>query len=257
MMLTACGGPWPTPAWRASAHPPSPSPVSTAVTPTLAPADFVAIAHGIERRDLTVLIDARRARLLAFRIDPARTEWRVRYAPGRPAVVSAWERSAALVFNAGYFDENDAALALLITDGQRFGSSYENFGGMLAVDAGGGVRVRSLVAEPYAPEEMLTQAIQSFPMLIYPDGSTFAKEDGDRARRTAVAQDANGLIYVFIAPESAWTLVELATTLKALDWDLVIALNLDGGGSTGFYTRAGEWHDSFTPVPAVVVVASK
>jgi uncharacterized protein YbjT (DUF2867 family) len=117
--------------------------------------------------------------------------------------------------------------------------------------------VRSLVAQPHQPGERLDQAVQGFPMLIYPDGTAFAREDGARARRTALGQDAEGRIYVILAPRTALTLAELAAWMRASDLDLIIALNLDGGGSTGYDAGPSDRVDSLTPVPSVVVVEAR
>ena len=125
---------------------------------------------------------------------------------------------------------------------------------MLQVDADGGVRVRSLAAEPYQPGEALAQAAQGFPMLIQPDGTLYANEDGKRARRTVVGQDADGRVLVIVAPLGLFTLAEMAAWLRGADFGLVIALNFDGGGSTGYAAGANDRVDSITAVPVVVGV---
>ncbi len=198
-------------------------------------------------------------RLIVFRIDPAFFSFRVLYTPGIPRRVSEWGAGvgARLAFNAAFFDEKDVAVGLVVSDGKVFGESYEGFGGMFAVDAEDAPSLRSLAAQPYVPGEPLAQAVQGFPMLIYPDGSTFANDDEKRARRTAVGQDAAGRVYLVVAPHNAFTLAEFAAWLHDSDLGLTAALNLDGGGSTGYYARPGDAVDSFTPVPAVVVVYAK
>jgi hypothetical protein len=55
-----------------------------------------------------------------------------------------------------------------------------------------------------------------------------------------------------IAPQGGFTLAGLAAWLSASDLDLTLALNLDGGGSTGYYAGPGDQVDSLTPVPAVI-----
>jgi uncharacterized protein YigE (DUF2233 family) len=195
-------------------------------------------------------------RLIVFRIDPAFFSFRVLYTPGLPRRVSEWgaEAGARLAFNAAFFDEKDFAVGLVVSDGQVFGQSYDGFGGMFAVDDRGAPSLRSLAAQPYQPGEPLAQAVQGFPMLIYPDGSAFAKEDATRARRTGLGQDAAGRVYLVVAPHNAFTLAEFAAWLRDSDLGLTAALNLDGGGSTGYYAGPGDAMDSFTPVPAVVAV---
>ena len=195
-------------------------------------------------------------RLIVFRIDPAFFSFRVLYTSGLPRCVSEWgaEAGARLVFNAAFFDEKDFAVGLVVSDGKVFGESYDGFGGMFMVDEQGAPSLRSLAAQPYQPGEPLAQAVQGFPLLIDPDGSVFAKDDEQRARRTALGQDAAGRVYLVVAPHNAFTLAEFAAWLHDSDLGLTAALNLDGGGSTGYYAGPGDAVDSFTPVPAVVAV---
>ena len=222
-------------------------------TPTPNP-NWLTLAPGFERREWRVSFpEGYSETVIAFRVDPAQYRFRVLYAPTQPALVSQWERSARLVFNAGFFDENNVALGLLVSDGQFFGQSYVGLGGMFSV-AGNVPNVRSLIDAPYQPGEALEQAVQSFPTLLRPDGTVFANEDGARARRTAIALDGVGRVLVFIASRGGFTLAQLAVWLKDSDLGLTAALNLDGGGSTGYAAGPNDSVDSFTPVPAVIAV---
>ena len=264
--LLACAStPQPTPLL-----PFTPAPLPTlgrpqggAPTPTPAPADtgWLAQSRGLDRREIAARFQSLgfEERLILFRIDPAYFSFRVLYTPGIPRRVSEWgaEVGARLAFNAAFFDEKDIAVGLVVSDGKVFGESYEGFGGMFAVDAEGQPSIRSLAAQPYQPGEPLAQAVQGFPMLIYPDASAFAEGDEKRARRTAVGQDAAGRVYLVVAPHNAFTLAEFAAWLHDSDLGLTAALNLDGGGSTGYYAGPGDAVDSFTPVPAVVAVYAK
>jgi hypothetical protein len=249
--LGGLGTPLASPAALTPASAASPAPADSGWTSTE--------TDGLERRAVTVpfaevgLVE----RLVLFRADLVRLALRVRYTPGFPFHVADWDRQARLVFNAGFFDENDAALGLVVADGQAFGRSYETYGGMLAVDPAGAVSLRWLPAQPHLPGEALSQAVQSFPMLIRPDGTAYADEDGGRARRTAVGLDDQGRLVVIIAPDGLFTLAGLAAWLHGSDLGLTAALNLDGGGSTGYYAGPNDTVNSFTPVPAVVALYAR
>ena len=241
---------------------PAPLPAQTQTqTPIPLDTGWLSLSPGLDRREVAARFPSLgfEEGLILFRIDPAFFSFRVLYTPGIPRRVSEWgaEAGARLVFNAAFFDEKDVAVGLVVSDGRVFGESYEGFGGMFVVDAEGAPSLRSLAAQPYQPSEPLAQAVQGFPMLIYPDGSAFSKEDGARARRTALGQDAAGRVYLVVAPHNAFTLAEFAAWLHDSDLGLTAALNLDGGGSTGYYARPGDAVDSFTPVPAVVAVYAK
>jgi len=272
-LLSACALPSPITSRQpfdfAQGQPPTASsqpPTATRQLPTPTPSDsgWLSLDPGLDRREIVVpFYDLGFAeRLILFRIDPSSFTFRVRYSPGFPRYVSEWDPSttlragpttARLVFNAGFFDENNAALGLLVSDGQSFGASYRDLGGMFAV-VEGRPSIRSLIFQPYELIEPLEQAVQSFPTLIYPDGSPFDKEDNVRARRTALGQDAAGRVYLVIAPHNAFTLAELAAWLHASDLGLTIALNLDGGGSTGYSAGRYDKIDSLVPIPAVIAV---
>ena len=82
-------------------------------------------------------------------------------------------------------------------------------------------------------------------------------DDGRPARRTVVAQDYQGRILIIVAPRGYLSLHELARFLAESDLDLDVALNLDGGYSTGLWLQADGLIvniDSLVPVPSVVSV---
>ncbi len=112
------------------------------------------------------------------RFDVRHVRLSVGYQPAHPLYMSDWMRKeqATAIINGGYFDQQDRATGLVISNGQVFGTSYSGFGGMLSVDGQGRLRLRYLVQQPYGPSEQLKQAIQSAPMLVLPGGK--------RAKRT-------------------------------------------------------------------------
>jgi hypothetical protein len=167
-----------------------------------------------------------------FRLDVAFDE--------RPRSLETWqaETGAALVVNGGYFSiENERYFpdGLAILNGGASGESFNGYGGMLAI-TGRGAELRWLVAQPYDPGERLDAALQSFPMLVKPGGELGfgpAREDHVSARRTVIAQDRLGRILFIVAPQGYFSLHQLSAYLTESDLDLDIAVNLDGGGSTG------------------------
>lgn len=167
-----------------------------------------------------------------FRLDVAFDE--------RPKTLEQWqqETNASLVMNGGYFSINNerySADGLLVVNGAASGRGFQSYGGMLAI-TGRGAELRWLVVEPYDPNERLQAALQSFPMLVKPGGAPGfgpEREDHARARRTVIAQDRDGRILFIVTPQGYFTLHQLSAYLTASDLNLDIAINLDGGGSTG------------------------
>ncbi len=263
------------------------SPPAVRATRQVAPTGWAEVQPGLYRREVygrpggSPLPPAPVERLILFRISPAHFRFRVRYSPGQPLPVSGWAAQApgaALIFNAGYFDAQYRATALVVADGAASGLSYSGFGGMFGVHTcppaplrfgdcrrsptggsggrrqGGGVPfLRSLAAAPVLPAERFEQALQSAPMLLGP-GGVFDHPDPTPARRAVIAQTRGGDFVLIFAPEAVFSLAGLAGWLAASDLDLQAALNLDGGSSAGYWHTRDDWRDSSGPVPAVVVV---
>ncbi len=229
-------------------------------TPTARPADtgWERTALGIEVRSLDVPQDTVTERVTLARVDPAAVRFRVLYDLDAPALVQEWAaRSGAdLVINAGYFTEDDTTIGLTISEGVPYGAPYGDYAGMFAVTADDRVSVRWLRVWPYQPAESMRAAVQSFPILVKPGGVLgFAAEadDGRASRRSVVGQDGAGRILFAVAPAGAFTLHELSGWLTRADLGLDVALNLDGGTSSGLWVRDGPQIDSMTAVPSVIV----
>ena len=157
-----------------------------------------------------------------------------------PQSVEDWqtETNALMVVNGGFFrveNERHIPNGLTVLDGQVMGSSYGSFGGMLAIYEGG-AELRWLAQKPYLLGEPLVAGLQSFPVLVKPGGELgfpAESEDNVRARRTVIAQDREGRILFLIAPRGQFTLHQLSRYLTESDLNLDIAINLDGGPSSG------------------------
>jgi len=191
--------------------------------------------------------------------------FRVHYDPVVPRPVSAWAGllQPLLVVNGGYFTPENETVGLLISDGRAWGTSYGDFAGMFAVNPSPleeKASVRWLRDQPYDPNEPLIEALQSFPVLVKPGGVMgfpANADDGRPSRRTVVAQDRQGRILFIVAPRGYLSLHGLARFLADSDLDLDVALNLDGGFSTGLWLRTNEAPveiNSLVPVPSVISV---
>jgi len=174
-------------------------------------------------------------RIYLLRIDPALYRFDVAYRPGAPQSMTDWqnETGALIIVNGGFFTEANEATGLIVVNGQVSGTSYQDFGGMLAID-NSGPDLRWLPMQPYNPAETLLAGLQSFPMLVKPDGILgYPDEDGQPARRTVIAEDRNGRIIFVLAASGTLTLHQMSQFLVETDLDIYSALNLDGGASSG------------------------
>ncbi|MGE5464852.1 MAG: phosphodiester glycosidase family protein [Syntrophothermus sp.] len=196
---------------------------------------------GLERRVIQIYDDQKQTveSLHIWRIDQNDFRLDVEFAE-KPRSLEAWQKEtqASLVMNGGYFsidNEKYSPDGLAILNGRAHGRSFDGFGGMLAIQ-GGRAELRWLIEKPYDPDESLQSALQSFPILVRPGGRLGfgpEREDHVSARRTVIAQDRQGRILFIVAPKGYFTLHQLSAYLTESDLDLDIALNLDGGGSTG------------------------
>jgi hypothetical protein len=254
-MLTGCNGgaiyTLPIETLSPSATSTPSTPVSSAITQTLAPAatqtphavDFgwETIQRGLERRGIALRDSADEPveDITILRIDPDRFRFDVAYDPqGRELDEWLAGTGAKVIVNGGYFRKEQGEFipdGLIIADGITFGESYGDFAGMFAVGENG-PQLLWLRSSPYDPSEPLRAALQCFPVLIKPGGQTgfpAESEDGIRARRTVIGRDRGGRILFLIASQGYFTLRQLSVYLLDGDLDLDIAMNLDGGPSTG------------------------
>ncbi|HEY3474423.1 MAG TPA: phosphodiester glycosidase family protein [Anaerolineales bacterium] len=254
-------------------------PVSTPVsTPTLAPTpvppvpaametspdpNWSVVRPGLEKRVIEIYNGQNQQveTLHIWRLDQDYFRMDIAF-DGRPKTLEAWqaETGAALVVNGGYYSiENERYFpdGLTISGGETVQRGVNRFEGLLAIDRDR-AEVRWLDEQPYNSSEPLQAALQSFPILVEPGGGLgFPASRGSqaRARRTVIAQDREGRILFMIAPQGHFTLHELSVYLTASGLDLDIALNLDGGGSTGIFMV--EPRDSIPPtrpLPFVILV---
>jgi len=217
------------------------------------------LANGLERRTIQPGGNNALTQLVVLRVDPTFYTFRAHYRPGAPLSMPTWRDNlpgAVAFINANFFDTARNALGLLVADSTVYGQTFANMGGMLEV-RNGYPRVRSLVNEPYYGES-LEQAVQGFPMLVLDGQQAFRNTQGDRvSRRTVVGQDTYGRILLITTPSLfGMRLVDLSAYLPTTDLNLVMAVNLDGGGSTLMWIGSQPAYEAYSldPVPAVLAV---
>lgn len=239
-------------------------PIKKTQAPTPIPqTGWTSVRSGLDRRIINILDDqGNQAEVLyLLRFGSKDFVFRVAY-NSEPRSLNTWqsETNALVIVNGGYFRvENGAYLptGLLVANGKTIGSSYGPFAGMFAV-SNTGPEVRWLSQKPYKPSEPLLFALQSFPVLVKPGGVLGfppQSEDNEKSRRTVVAQDKQGRLLFIVAPYGYFTLYQLASYLIGSGLDLNIALNLDGGTSSGILlSDPHEEISPLTPLPVVITV---
>ncbi len=240
-----------------------PTPTPTVVIPDTG---WEQLRSGLERRTINLFSDAGEPfeHLLILRLEPDGFQFDVAYHP-QPQSLEAWqeETDALIVLNGGYFrleDGTPVPNGLTVMGGESMGSSYGDFGGMLAITEDG-PKLRWLAQAPYDPNEPLLAALQSFPVLVKPGGELgFPQEaeDNRAARRTVIGMDRDGRVLLTVASVGNFTLHGLSAYLVESDLDLDIAINLDGGPSSGMLLADPvDEVSSLAPLPIVITVRQR
>jgi len=243
----------------------TPTPVPTVASSVAAIPEpgWSLIQPGLERRVVDIYDDQNqrlesihiwRVDQKAFRLDIAYDE--------TPKSLDTWQKEtgASIVLNGGYYSiDNERYFpdGLTIVNGELSGRSFNGFGGMLAIHQDR-AELRWLVEQPYNSFEPLQAALQSFPILVEPGGKLgfgAERENHVSARRTIIAQDRAGRILLIVTPQGYFTLHQLSVYLTESDLNLDIAINLDGGGSTGILVaNPRELISPTRPLPFVILV---
>jgi uncharacterized protein YigE (DUF2233 family) len=194
------------------------------------------------------------------RFDTHKIKLSVGYQPGQPQSMNDWmqQEHPLAIINGGYFDQQFNATALVVSNGKVFGESYTGYGGMLSVNTRGSINLRSLRQQPYNPHsEQLEQATQSAPMLMLGGKRTQFNADASQTRRSVVAMDKQGRLLFIVSPNQIFSLDELADQLASSDLSIEVALNLDGGSSTGLYVHGGSSQVALAKLPLVIIVKAR
>jgi hypothetical protein len=246
---------------------PSSSPI---IVPTIAPTpkptgDWVQLQPGLEKRTIDFIKDGQHQETIyLLRLEPDNFQFGVAYEP-QGLTLEAWQdqTGALLIINGGYYRQEGEIYfpnGLTIIDGIPMGSSFGDFGGMFAVSESG-PKLRWLAQQPFNPNEPIIAALQSFPILVKPGGELgFPVEHDDNiaTRRTAIAQDQLGRILFIVAPQGNLTLHQLSDFLTNAGLQIDIAINLDGGPSSGILlAEPSEKIPALSPLPIVITVSTQ
>lgn len=203
--------------------------------------EWETIRPGMERR-VYLPDDSPGVSLMALRIDPARYEFRAHYTPGERLSSGQWlltTPGAVAFINANFFNSERMIVdGLLVSDGRRYGSAYQGYGGMFTV-RDGEAHVTLNAEQPYRGAA-LDQAVEGSPALVLagdPNPQSDLWWRDEQARRTVIAEDSEGRILFIITAYGGSYLEPLSQFLAAADMDIVNAVNLDGGVSTTLYMQ--------------------
>ena len=219
--------------------------------------DWLDLADGLQWRKLLPNGDEL-AQLIVVRVDPRKFRFRVIYQPGQPLSLSGWREladDASVIVNANFFDTNNRALGLAVSDGMPHGSAYRERGGTFLIRNGEATVVASR-SESFQAIEDIEQAAQGFPLLVAQGAQAyFAATGGQRTRRTLIGIDKQSNVLIMVAPFLGLSLADLSAYLPSTGLAIDAAVNLDGGGSTMIALPGADYFQpSLDSVPMILAV---
>lgn len=223
------------------------------VTPAQIYTDWTEVGAGVDFKQVLVTANASEELLDIVRIDPEEAQISFHVQEGEPQTVSDWqaELDATVVINAGYFDEDYELVTRTISKNGAAGPLLSGETGFFHEDTGGW----KLSATPQ--QDRAYQLLQSYPLLVENGEALLETSAEDQAQRTVIAMNEAGMIYFIVAEYGVLTLAQLSQALADLDQPkLSVALNLDGGSSTGLAISSDsvDYLDDSFMVPSVVAI---
>lgn len=180
--------------------------------------------------------------------------------------LSQWaaDCTQCMVINGAYFDENNTPTGYFSAGGTRDGAStYDlNRSGLVSIDSRGQVQIENLTGSTLGSLIATKDGLQSYPILVHNFEPAVKEDSGKRARRTALAltRDNKLAIINYFGQITLYQFArEIASALEG-NQQVKIAINLDGGPSTGLVIRDMAFpdgkktltYDSITPVPNII-----
>ncbi len=206
------------------------------------------------------------ATFLVARLDPAAWTWDLAQDVEQPKTPREWRDvlGASLVINGSYFTASGtpsgfyqnfpttpkSAIPWPNTSARANESGYT---GVVRL-VGGNIHLS------YLPKEEISlkttdQLFLTYPTLLFGGAALIEKDSGLTARRTVLAEDVTGVTYIIVTEGGLISLHDLAAWLVEQPEAFTIAVNLDGGPSTGLALKDGDAaiDTSLAAVPNVVV----
>lgn len=170
-------------------------------------------------------------------LDEAQARLEVVLAPGGAPLEKLLPEGGLAIVNGGYFEADFRPSTWLVSAGVQVSKKSDpSKGGVLAI-AGEHIYVGPMSGLTFEP----ALAVQSFPLIVEPDGKPgIHRDDGRRAARTVACLVGPRLHFILLsAPRGEGpTLFESAELLRASPprgFGCRVALNLDGGPSSGVW----------------------
>jgi hypothetical protein len=182
-------------------------------------------ASGLETTELPL---GNGSELRALRFDQAHYQLSLLSPAGGVHVPADAPPDALAIWNGGYFEPDLKPSGLVLDQGREVAAPSRGSALLLM-----GERFSLMRYREAPPARLRESALQLWPFLIEPGGGDgIRRDDGKRARRSAIGLDDAGRGLLVGVVGEGITLYQLMGALRGLG--AVVAANLDGGPSTGF-----------------------
>lgn len=221
---------------------------------------WVTVAPGIQQFSVS-LTTPQTGHLVLFAFDPKQFDFRFAYSTSSQTVAE-WHRhfpEAVAVFNGSYFHEDQTPSGNLISGGKDLSPRSFDLDKSAVIELAPQFRIVDTLNQPFDATAS-QEAAQSFPVLVRRGQMAVAEDSGKVARRTFVGVRNDGWAVLGVLADGELSLFQLAQKLSQTDVQMQMALNLDGGPSTGYSFTAGNTEqvaNSFTQVPISIIVGRK
>lgn len=223
----------------------------------------------MERRE--AMFDGHPVSFLVSKFSPNAIDWTLVNDPSHPQSIQSWRQQLGsdIVINGAYFDEKNQPTGFYQSSSTTpsitpWPSAVDPAGYTFDVEIVDGrmslfylPSLPSLAQGVPADRSSTTIArearstLLSFPTLLLDGTSLVTSDSGLHARRTVLAQTADGTIFVIVSERGEESLYQMAQWLVAQPEHFTIAGNLDGGPSTGLSTSSSPWdidiHSALVP----------
>jgi hypothetical protein len=221
------------------------------------------LPEGWQRRSVAYA-DGRNVSWIIAPLEKDAWRWTLANDPSNPQSVSGWRgiATADLVINGAYFDEKFQPAGYFKDLESKSSKPWpdkksqtdpKSYSGLIRIKDGQ-LKIIHLTDTPSNEPGNDEQALLTYPTLVS-KGDAVVKEDSKKyARRTILAQDGKGKTYAVIVESGAPSLYEASQWLATQPEKFEVAVNLDGGPSTGlsYNLNGSNFEIPSAPIPNVL-----
>lgn len=223
---------------------------------------WVTSPNGIETYQIPSKNQEALAGLILLRFKKDKFTFDIDHSEDAPRTVESWlekNPNAVTALNGSYFHEDLFPSGLLITKGEKIGDRLFDWSrsGLLVLD-----NPQIIYEQPTEPKNLsqITEAIQSYPVLVKKGVSAVLEDSEKIATRTFVGLTKTGDVVIGCLPRTQVSLYTLSQEITKLPVSLESAINVDGGPSSGCafnFPDSPKNLDSLTTVPNAILVTPK